>query len=323
MSTPTTAPPAGREPVPATTERGAAPSPPPARSPLAVACGLVRAARPKQWVKNLLVFAAPAAGGVLDEPDLLLKAFAAFVAFCLVSSATYLLNDVGDRQADARHPTKRTRSIASGVVPVGVAVAAAILLLLAGLGVALAVSWQLFAVIAGYKALTVAYTFRLKHIAVLDIAIVASGFIVRAVAGGIAVDIPLSRWFLIVTSFGSLFMVAGKRDGEHLHIGEDRAATRPALADYTREYLRFVWTMSASVTIGGYCLWAFEHPSADSGVPWWGLSIIPFVLAIMRYALLLEQGKGSAPEELVLGDRALLALGAVWVAIFLGSVYIN
>ena len=285
--------------------------------------GIVRAARPKQWVKNVLVFAAPTAAGVLDSGPALRNTCLAFVAFCLVSSATYLMNDIGDVEQDRAHPTKRNRPIAAGVVPINVAWACAIVFLLGGLAVAAVVSWQLLLLVAGYKVLTIAYTFKLKHIAVVDIAVVASGFIVRAVAGGIAVDVPLSRWFLIVTSFGSLFMVAGKRDGEHLHIGEDRAMTREVLADYTREYLRFVWTMASAVTIGGYCLWAFEHPTSDTGIPWWGLSIIPFVLAMLRYALLLEQGKGSAPEEIVLGDRTLQVFGAMWVLLFVGSVYIN
>ncbi len=293
----------------------------PAHDTPSVARGLVRAARPKQYVKNLLVFAAPAAAGVLSHPGVIGKEIAAFVAFCMVSSATYLLNDVGDIESDRVHPTKRDRPIAAGIVPINVALMAAVAFLTVGLLIAFLVSWQLGLLVLGYKILTIAYTWRLKHMAVVDIVVVASGFFVRAVAGGLAVDVTLSRWFLIVASFGSLFMVAGKRHGELMHIGD--ASTRPAMADYTLEYLRFVWTMAAAVTIGAYCLWAFEHPRADSGIPWWGLSILPFVLAIMRYALLVEQGEGSAPEELVMRDRTLQVFGLLWIGLFVGSVYIG
>ena len=289
-------------------------------TPFSVARGLVRAGRPKQWVKNVLVLAAPAAGAGLDDGTVILKTLLCFVAFCLVSSATYILNDVGDVEADRAHPTKRHRPIASGVVPVPAALISVGVLLGAGLGLAYAISWQLGLLLTGYKALTIAYTFRLKHTAILDIVVVATGFAVRAISGGVAVDITLSQWFLAVTCFGSLFMVAGKRHGELLHVGEG-GATRKALTQYTVEYLRFVVTMAASVTILTYCLWAFEHPRT-SDIPWWGLSIVPFVMGIMRYALLVDQGKGGAPEELVIRDPGLRYIGMAWVALFLGSVYL-
>jgi decaprenyl-phosphate phosphoribosyltransferase len=298
---------------------GAAPRPP--RTTGSVARGLVRTARPKQWIKNVLVFAAPAAGAGLSSGGVIRDALLTFVAFCLVSSATYVLNDVGDVRADQAHPTKRDRPIASGVVPVPIALAAVVLLLALGLGLAYAISWQLGLLLTAYKALTIAYTFRLKHTAILDIVVVATGFVVRAISGGVAVDIDLSEWFLAVTCFGSLFMVAGKRHGELLHVGEG-GATRKALTQYTVEYLRFVVTMAASVTVLTYCLWAFEHPKT-SEIPWWGLSIVPFVMGIMRYALLVDQGKGGAPEELVIRDPGLRYIGLAWVALFLGSVYIH
>jgi decaprenyl-phosphate phosphoribosyltransferase len=283
--------------------------------------GLIRTARPKQYVKNVLVFAAPVAGGVLTDPGVPVKELLTFIAFCLVSSATYFLNDIIDVERDRRHPTKRNRPIAAGVVPVNAAWAAGAACMVAGLGLAFAVNWKLGLLLTAYKALMIAYTFKLKHIAVVDIAVVATGFIVRAVAGGLAVDITLSRWFLIVTCFGSLFMVAGKRHGEFMHIGD--ASTRPALAGYTLEYLRFVWTMSATIAIAAYCLWAFEHPTPSSGISWWGLSIVPFVLAIMRYALIVERGEGSAPEEVVLSDRTLQVFGLIWLALFACSVYVT
>jgi decaprenyl-phosphate phosphoribosyltransferase len=291
------------------------------RTASSVARGLVRAGRPKQYLKNVLVFAAPAAGAGLGDGSVILKTVLTFVAFCLVSSATYILNDIGDVEADRAHPTKRHRPIASGVVSPTTALVAVFVLLAVGLGLAYAISWELGLLLTAYKALTIAYTFRLKHTAILDIVVVATGFAVRAISGGVAVDITLSKWFLAVTCFGSLFMVAGKRHGELINLGAG-GATRRALQQYTVEYLRFVVTMTASVTILTYCLWAFDHPRT-SDVPWWGLSIVPFVMGIMRYALLVDQGKGGAPEELVIRDPGLRIIGIAWIALFLGSVYIH
>ena len=278
------------------------------------------AARPRQWLKNVLVFAAPAAAAVLGHGDVLWRTVLTFVAFCLVSSATYMLNDVVDVEADRVHAVKRHRPVASGAVSMRLALACAGLLLACGLALAFAVSWKLGLLVTGYKVLTTAYTFKLKHTPNVDIAIVASGFLVRAVAGGVAVGVPLSHWFLAVASFGSLFMVAGKRQGELLRGGD--SATRPVLAEYTLEHLRFVVTTSAAVTIVTYCLWAFGHPRTSS-VPWWGLSIVPFVMGIMRYALLVDRGEGGTPEELVIRDRGLRLVGAAWLALFLGSVYVH
>jgi decaprenyl-phosphate phosphoribosyltransferase len=298
-----------------------APPQPAARKPRrGAARALLVAARPRQWLKNVLVFAAPAAAGVLGHGDALARTLLAFVAFCLVSSATYMLNDVVDVEADRRHPIKRHRPIAGGELAIPAVLAAAGVLLAGGLALAYVVSWKLGLLVTGYKLLTTAYTFRLKHTANVDIVVVASGFVVRAVAGGVAVGVPLSHWFLAVTSFGSLFMVAGKRHGELLRGGD--AATRPVLAQYTLEHLRFVVTTSAGVTIVTYCLWAFGHPRTSS-IPWWGLSIVPFVMGIMRYALLVDRGDGGSPEELVIRDPGLRLVGLTWLALFLGSVYIH
>ena len=288
-----------------------------------LARGLLRTARPHQWVKNVLVVAAPGAAGVLTQPRPLLTVALAFVSFCLVSSGTYLLNDASDVEADRRHPTKRERPVAAGIVPAGVAVAAGIALLCGAFLVALAIGIPFLGAVAGYVALTTSYTLWLKHVAVLDLGAVAGGFFIRAIAGGVATGVPFSRWFLIVAAFGSLFMVAGKRHGEHIDLGEQGAGVRATLAQYPRDYLRYVWTLASGVTLAAYCLWAFEQAEASAGAPWFELSIIPFVLGILRYALLLEQGRGSAPEEIVLGDRTLQAIGLVWVTLFACGVYLG
>ena len=283
---------------------------------------LLRALRPKQWAKNVLVAAAPAAAGVLSHGDVVGKVALAFVSFCLVSSATYLLNDVRDLESDRLHPTKRHRPIAAAQLSVPFALVAATVLFVSGLVTAYLVRPEFLIVVGVYIAITATYTMWLKHIAVVDIVAIASGFILRAVAGGVAADVPLSRWFLIVASFGSLFVVSGKRHGEHIDLGDEGAEVRPTLGTYSRNYLQYVWTMTSGVTVAAYCLWAFEMAPKNEAVPLYELSIVPFVTFILRYAMLLEQGHGGAPEDVVLGDRTLLVLAAVWAAVFGAGVYV-
>jgi decaprenyl-phosphate phosphoribosyltransferase len=283
---------------------------------------LIATARPRQWTKNVLVFGAPATGGVLSEPWKLLAAFGAFVAFCLVASGVYFVNDIADAKGDLRHPIKRFRPIASGIVSRRLAVLSAAVLVTAGLGVAgLTGGWPLVAVIAGYLVLSFAYTFGLRAIALLDLVAIAGGFLLRAVAGGVACDVPLSMWFLMVAGFGSLFLAAGKRRAEYVELGEDRRHHRRSLDDYSEPYLRYVQYTASTVTIAAYTQWAFE--GAAGGSVWSGLSIIPFVLGILRYALHLERGRGATPEDVVLTDVPLLALGISWIVLVAIGVYVS
>ena len=301
-------------------EAGAAGDPPLQES---LAAGLVRAARPKQWIKNLLLLAAPAAAGVLDDGDVLGRLGVAVGVFCLVASGTYLLNDAIDVDDDRAHPEKRLRPVAVGTVPAPTAVGVGVLLILLGLAGSVAIGLDFAAVVAGYVAVTASYTLLLRKVLVLDLVAVASGYVIRLLAGGVAAGVPISRWFFIVAAFGSLFAVTGKRHGEHLDLGPERAAARPTLGAYPREFLRSVWTLTAGVTLTAYCLWAFEQGDATGATPWFELSIVPVVVFVLRYALLVESGKGSTPEDLVLGDRTLLAVGAVWVLVFLCGVYLG
>jgi decaprenyl-phosphate phosphoribosyltransferase len=277
----------------------------------AIARALVRATRPRQWIKNLLVFGAPIAAGLLTQPQPAARASAAFVALCLVSSGVYIVNDLVDRGTDRMHPVKVRRPLASGALPVTVARVTAVVLMTAGLAVALAVRPALFAVVGGYVALSLSYTFALRDIVLLDIAAVSGGFLLRPVAGGAAVDVPLSSWFLIVAAFGSLFLVAGKRHADYVQLGDDRGAHRRTLGEYSPEFLQYVEYSASTIAIAAYCLWALESP--NSSPPWSGLSILPFVLAIFRYALLVDKGRGGTPEDVVLRDRWLLLFGVVWV----------
>ena len=283
---------------------------------------LLATARPRQWAKNVLVFGAPITGGVLLQPTPFARTILAFVVFCLVASGIYYINDIVDRDSDRAHPVKRRRPVAAGRLPVGLAGVVAVVLLLGGLMIAiLGVSARLAGVVGIYILLSLAYTFVLRDIVLLDIAAVAGGFVLRAVAGGVAVDVPLSSWFLIVACFGALFIAAGKRRSEHASLGAGRGGHRRTLDEYSDQFLRYIVTSSSTVTIAAYCLWAFEGEAGRSLQS--GLSIIPFVLGIYRYVMLTESGQGGAPEELVLRDRSLLAFGAAWVLLVGWGVYLR
>ena len=282
---------------------------------------LIRLARPKQWVKNVLVIAAPGAAGVLGQGTPLFRTAIAFACFCLAASGTYFLNDALDVEADRRHPSKRHRPIASGEVTVRTALTAGAVLVAAAIGLSFAARWQLSLLVGGYLLQTVLYSVWLKHEAVLDLACVASGFVLRTIAGGVAVGVTISPWFLIVAGSASLFMVTGKRHAEMMELGDSAGGHRLTLAMYSREFLSYVRAVASSVTILAYCLWAFEKSAAVGNPVWFELSIVPFVLGILRYALLLEQGRGGAPEELVLSDRVLVAMGALWAVFFALAVH--
>jgi decaprenyl-phosphate phosphoribosyltransferase len=278
---------------------------------------VIRLLRPRQWIKNVLVLAAPFAAGDLLEDDIPLHTGVALVSFCLVSSGIYCLNDARDREADRAHPTKRVRPVASGEVGVGVAIAVGAVLVLAGIALGIVASPELVVVLSGYVAVQLAYGYRLKDVAVFDIACVASGFVLRAVAGGAAAEVEISQWFLLVAGFGSLFIVTGKRAAEHAELGVDAGTIRTTLGEYSIEFLRFVRSVAAGSCVVAYCLWAFERPQeVGGGEIWYELSIIPFVLAILHYALRVEQGAGAAPEELALRDRTLQVLGVCWIVVF-------
>jgi decaprenyl-phosphate phosphoribosyltransferase len=197
----------------------------------------------------------------------------------------------------------------------------AVVLLAASVAVSLLASVQLVVVLAVYVVVQLAYCFWLKHQAVLDICIVASGFLLRAIAGGAATGILLSQWFLLVAGFGSLFMVAGKRYAEMMLAERTGAKIRKALENYTASYLRFVWALSATVLIMTYCLWAFDIGEEQHNHTWSVISIVPFVIAVLRYAVDVDSGNGGEPEEIALGDRVLQVLALLWVGTLTLAVY--
>jgi len=290
--------------------------------------GLVRLARPKQWLKNVLVFVAPAAAGVLLHRSVLWHSVAAFGVFCLAASGTYFLNDAIDAPADRIHPTKRARPVAAGVVAVPLALAVGLVMLAVSVGLGqLLAGWHLALVMAVYGLVNVGYSLGIKNEPILDLAAVSAGFVLRAVAGGVATGVALTNWFLIVASFGSLLIVTGKRSGEKQLLSEEEAdhgSIRQTLGLYTPTFLRSVRILSAAVTVSAYCLWAFGraaelHKGTDP--IWFQLTVIPFTVALLHIMWILDSGQGAAPEELAIHDHRLQIYGVCWIALFAAGVY--
>ncbi|MFT4044447.1 MAG: decaprenyl-phosphate phosphoribosyltransferase [Gordonia sp. (in: high G+C Gram-positive bacteria)] len=289
--------------------------------PKNLAEGLFKAVRPRQWVKNVLVLAAPLAAGNITDLDVLGRAAIAFLAFCMVASCIYLINDAVDVASDRNHPTKRFRPIAAGVVPVPLAYTLALILGAGSIGVALIANWQSAVVISVYLVIQLGYCFGLKNQAVIDICIVSSGFLLRAIAGGVAAEIKLSSWFLLVMAFGSLFMAAGKRYAELLLAERTGAKIRKALQYYTTTYLRFVWTLAATAVVLFYGLWAFDKNSGHDTNVAYAISMVPFTIAVLRYAVDVDGGIAGEPEEIALGDRVLQVLAVAWIVCVGVAVY--
>jgi len=293
--------------------------------PSNVVTGVVKAIRPRQWLKNVLVLAAPVAalGGNAhyDYRAVAVKVLIAFVAMSLAASSIYLVNDARDVEADRQHPTKRFRPIAAGVVPEWLAYTLAVVLALAALGISWLATPNLTLVVAIYIVIQLAYCFGLKHQAVLDICIVSSGFLIRAIAGGVAANILLSQWFLLVMAFGSLFMAAGKRYAEMQLAERTGAKIRKSLESYTSTYLRFVWTLSATAMVVCYSLWAFERDGANAS--WYAVTIVPITIAMLRYAVDVDGGLAGEPEEIALKDRVLQLLFLAWIGTIGAAVFLS
>jgi decaprenyl-phosphate phosphoribosyltransferase len=284
--------------------------------------GVVREVRPKQWAKNALVFIAPGAAGVLTHRVALIDAIFAFCVFSLAAGGTYLLNDVLDVESDRRHPVKCERPIAAGIVPIPLALGLSALFVVGAVILGLVRNAQFGLIVGLYVILTTLYSVYLKHQPVLDLVGLASGFILRLLGGAKATEVRISNWFLIISCFGALFIATGKRQAERNELGEQSASLRATLGVYTDQYLNFLKAVSAGVVLVAYCEFAVERANQHhSAAVWVDLSIIPFIIAILRYALLVEQGLGSAPEEVLLKDRQMQVIGLIWVVLMGLSVY--
>jgi decaprenyl-phosphate phosphoribosyltransferase len=182
--------------------------------------------------------------------------------------------------------------------------------------------WRAVAVVIAYMLITLTYSAIWKHIAVVDLVAIASGFVLRAAMGAVAVDVPMSSWFVLVTTFGSLFIVTGKRFAERRELGDEAGGIRSTLGQYSDDYLRFVLAVTCGGALVSYCVWAFETKElSGSELPYYELSVVPMLTAFLRYALVLEQGHGAAPEDVFANDRVLQVLGVIWVVVFGLAVY--
>jgi decaprenyl-phosphate phosphoribosyltransferase len=261
---------------------------------------------------------------VLDNWTSLAPALALFVAFCSASSGTYFWNDVLDAESDARHPRKKNRPVAAGRISARRAAVIGSILLVLGCGLGFSVDWRAGLAMVIYVVLTASYSSFFKHVAVVDLMAVASGFVLRAIAGAEATNVEMSNWFLICVSFGAMFIVAGKRFAEIHEMGHGNGETRPTLAVYSQEFLRTVVTISLSATLVAYCMWAFATKEISGATwPFYELSIVPMLGALLRYLLVLDQGRGSAPEDVFSADRAVQIFGIVWLVVFGLGVYVS
>jgi 4-hydroxybenzoate polyprenyltransferase len=285
---------------------------------------LVRSLRPQQWTKNLLVFAGLLFSGHLLDRAAWLPAIAAFVIFCGLSGAVYLVNDVLDRGADAQHPLKRHRPIASGALSTGVALGAALVLTIVCVAGATAINGQLTMAAVGYVVLLGAYSAALKHHVIIDVLTLSAGFVLRAVAGAVAIGVPISHWLLVCTTLLALFIGLSKRRHELTLLNAGAAGHRPILQEYSPYLLDQMISVVTAATLVAYSVYTISSETAERlGSDRLGLTI-PFVLyGIFRYLYLVHQRhEGGSPSELLLTDRPLLVCVALWVAAVVLVIYV-
>jgi 4-hydroxybenzoate polyprenyltransferase len=282
----------------------------------------LRLLRPKQWIKNLFVFAALIFARDLFQPPLLGLTAVAFVCFCLASSGVYIINDILDVEHDRNHPVKCHRPIASGRIPADVALCLALMLLAASLIGSFRVTWPLGLVTMVYISIMVLYSLWLKQQVILDVFTIASGFILRVVAGAAATGVYLSPWLLLCTVFLSLFIALGKRRHELYLLNDNAAEHRSALSSYSFAFIDQMVGIATSATIISYSLYTFLAPTNRNLI-----YTIPFVLyGLFRYLFVIyQQQSGGAPEEVLLSDRPLLVAVVLWiiacaVILYLGAV---
>jgi 4-hydroxybenzoate polyprenyltransferase len=279
--------------------------------------------RPEQWTKNLLVLAGIVFGGRLLEPSADTLALVAFAVFCALSGAVYLFNDIADREADRRHTLKRERPIASGQLSVSAAAAAGGILGVAGVGAAFAVGTTFGIVAATYLASLLLYSVALKHVVIVDVLMIAGGFVLRAVGGAVAVDVPIGHWLLVCTTLLALFLALSKRRHELVVLADGATDHRRILEEYSPYLLDQMIGVVTSSTLIAYTVYATSPDTAARlGTGKLGLTI-PFVLyGIFRYLYLVHQKRGGgSPAAMLLTDRPLLGCVALWAASVIALMY--
>jgi 4-hydroxybenzoate polyprenyltransferase len=289
---------------------------------LATANAVLRSLRPGQWVKNLFVFAGLVFSQNLFTP-LALKATAAFIIFCGLSGAIYLLNDVLDYEKDRLHPKKRHRPIASGQLSRGAALVIACFLLAAALWLAFLLSRPFWWVALAYGFLLVSYSLWLKHLVIVDVLTVATGFVLRAVAGVVVIAVEISPWLLICTILLALFLVLGKRRHELLLLPAEAGSHRPSLTEYSPALLDQMVAVVTASTVTAYALYTMSPETSGKFQTRWLPVTLPFVLyGVFRYLYLLYQRQlGGNPSELFLSDRQLLLNTFLWMLTVVLLIY--
>jgi 4-hydroxybenzoate polyprenyltransferase len=285
---------------------------PAASRPLALS--LVLSLRPSQWTKNLIIFGALGFGERLLDGPSVLQAIAAFAIFCALSGVVYLINDIADREADRSHPLKQHRPIASGELPVGVAATAAIVLGSGALGAAYLLRPQFGLIALAYIVLLSLYSGPLKHVVIIDVLTIAIGFVLRAAAGAVAIDVPISHWLYVLTILLALFLVLSKRRHELVLLADRAPGHRRILEEYSPYLLDQMIAVVTASTIVAYAFYTVSPETiAKFGTDRLGLTL-PFPLyGIFRYLYLVHQKEGGgSPSDMLLTDRPLLACVALW-----------
>ena len=290
---------------------------------------LVRLSRPSHWLKNGFVFAALVFARKMTDAAAVVKVIEAFAAFCLASSAVYALNDVVDRREDAQHPSKRNRPVASGAVGVGTAVALGFVLAAGAVAMASHVGGAFAATVAFYLALMLAYILGLKRVAILDVLVIASGFVIRAYAGGVAIravdpNVEISYWLLLCTLTLSLFLGFAKRESERVALGEDASASRPlAWGLYTERSLAHMMTVSAGLAIVTYMLYTVSERTIREVAhhEWMFITVLPVIYAVFRFYHMAITGRAGDPVDMVRRDPAFVVALVVWLAMVAGLLF--
>jgi 4-hydroxybenzoate polyprenyltransferase len=303
-----------RQSAPEIIEPAQPPTPRPSPRPRPLAIGIVLSLRPSQWTKNLIVFAGLIFGQRLLDPGAIWLSLVAFGVFCALSGVVYLVNDVADREADRVHPLKRQRPIASGEVPVPVALSAAAVLAVAALAVAFSLRFEFGLTALAYVVLQALYSGPLKHIVIIDVLTIAVGFVLRAVAGAVVIAEPVSHWLLIVTVLLALFLALSKRRHELVLLAEGATSHRRILSEYSPYLLDQMISVVTASTIVAYAFYTVSPETIEKfNTDKLGVTL-PFPLyGIFRYLYLVHQKEGGgSPSDLLLNDRPLLLCVLAW-----------
>ncbi len=271
--------------------------------------------RPSHWVKNLVVFAALIFAQVYTDPQKVLLAVIAFIAFCFGTSAVYIINDIFDRENDKKHPVKSKRPIASGKVPIPGAITVSVILLVVSIALSAYANFLTVLALATYIILNLAYSAFLKHVVIIDVMSIAAGFVLRAAAGGFAIEVPISPWLLVCTILLALFLGFGKRRHELALLNDQAINHRKALADYSTPFLDQMISVVTASTVVAYAFYTLSPEVVEKFDTHWLSATIPFVLyGIFRYLFLIfHRGTGGNPTKLMLTDVPLLLCVLLWL----------